>query len=71
MIRRFLDWVHWLLIRRCKHDGSEVAADILEGAAMHAPERPGDYEVKWCRMCGAYRTTYMREFRQPRPDWRE
>lgn len=32
--------------RRCDHPGQMVAADVLEGCSV-------DYEVQYCRRCGA------------------
>jgi hypothetical protein len=57
LIDRFVDW--WL--RRCVHDGSHVAADILEG--------DGGIQVKYCRRCGAVRRGGSPEWRRPRPLW--
>ena len=62
MIRRFLDWLHWQLIRRCKHPSEEVTYDLLEG------ER--DLPVKWCRLCGSVKAHPLQPWRNPRPDWR-
>ena len=57
LIDHIVEW--WL--NRCPHDGSHVAADILEGC--------GDVEVKYCRRCGAVRPSYSNEWRRPRPLW--
>lgn len=61
---RIIDW--W--IRRCPHDGSHVAADILEGGWNNG-------RVKYCRRCGAVQIAYdaspmgLSEWRRPRPIW--
>jgi hypothetical protein len=57
LIDRLVDY--WL--RSCSHDGSHVAADILEGG--------GTVEVKYCRRCGAVRPSYSLEWRRPQPLW--
>lgn len=58
IIERIVDW--WM--RRCPHYGYYVAADILEGGGSGV-------EVKYCRRCGAVRTSYSKEWRRPRPLW--
>jgi len=49
------------LQKRCQHESRSVTADILEGD--HSDD------VKWCRICGAYRRDGQLEWREPRPDW--
>lgn len=58
LIDHIIEW--WL--KRCPHDGSHVAADILEGTA--------EQQVKYCRRCGAVRID-RGEWRRPRPLWHE
>lgn len=44
----------------CKHEA--VTADILEGDA-------GNFEVKWCRTCGAWRRRGNDTWHRPYPTW--
>jgi hypothetical protein len=46
---------------QCKHDPSNVVADILEGASAV-------FAVMWCRHCGAYR--HSKQLGAPTSDWR-
>jgi hypothetical protein len=61
LVMRLMDWLADWWLRRCLHDGSHVAADILEGC--------GSVEVKYCRRCGAVRPEYSSEWRRARPLW--
>lgn len=45
---RLINWLFWQFQKRCKHDGMDVAADILEGSGREF------VEVSWCHRCGAY-----------------
>jgi hypothetical protein len=58
---KIIDWLVDRWLRACPHDGSHVAADILEGGS--------DVEVKYCRRCGAVRPENSSEWRRPRPLW--
>lgn len=63
---RFIDWlVDWWL-RRCPHNETHVAADILEG------DWPGN-RVCYCRRCGAVRLSHKGigygVWRRPQPLW--
>jgi hypothetical protein len=60
-MNKLLDWLVDKWLRRCLHNSSHVAADILEGSS--------DVEVKYCRRCGAVRPSYTREWRTPKPLW--
>ena len=73
MIRWISDQILSFLQRRCPHPGEMVAVDILEGS--------GDYEIAYCRRCGAISPTLAlaanpasrerREWRRPdRNLWR-
>lgn len=63
---KFVNWLFWQFQKRCKHDGLDVAADILEGSG-------GEIEIAWCHRCGAYRIDRMhgllQDFRTPRATW--
>jgi hypothetical protein len=60
-MNKLTDWLADIWIRRCPHDSSHIAADVLEGSAEIA--------VKYCRRCGAVRPQYSGEWRRPRPLW--
>ena len=74
MIRWIEDRLLAVLQRRCAHPDEMVAVDILEGC--------GDYEIAYCRRCGAVHPTLAsnpltpygrehREWRLPDPHlWR-
>lgn len=65
-----LDWLVDLWLRRCRHHGGNVAADIIEA------DSPA-LSVAYCRRCGAVQIRYMvgstvvrcGEWRRPRPLW--
>lgn len=59
---KIIDWLVDRWMQLCPHDGAHVAADILEGSSK-------DFEVKYCRRCGAVRPSYSSEWRRPRPLW--
>lgn len=77
-MRKIVDWIFWQFQKRCKHDGLDVAADILEGRATSIPYAHTDYEVMWCHRCGAYvvqgqipytPTGLAKAWRVPRATW--
>ena len=61
LLDRLLSWLQG----RCPHPDDSVVADILEGG--------GTSQVRWCKICGAYKFVYPdgREnfWRIPRPLW--
>ena len=64
---RFWRLILRLTQKRCKHNYSEVKADILEG------DVPGT-QVLWCETCGAIGIRRLSvaapvTFREPRPDY--
>ena len=69
---KLINWFFWQFQKRCKHDGLDVAADILEGAALSYDGKKG-LEVQWCHRCGAYRIQHpsqlIQAFRTPRATW--
>lgn len=66
LIMRLINWLFWQFRKRCKHDGLDVAADILEGSGGHI-------DVAWCHRCGAYKIIYRNAtvavWRKPRATW--
>lgn len=62
-----IDWLVDLWLRRCRHEGQHVAADIAEGGWDGC-------RVAKCRRCGATRLHFERhgtasEWDRPRPLW--
>jgi len=56
-----IDWLIDRWLQACPHNPRHIAADILEGS--------GDFEVKYCRRCGAVCPEYALEWRRARPLW--
>lgn len=70
---KIINWLFWQFQKRCKHDGLDVAVDILEGSGREYAE------VAWCHRCGAYAINYrpgfpltlhaLKQMRTPRATW--